>query len=298
MFGEAFDQVLQFLQSLIAADSPWRGPLLALATAVVAWVLYRLTRAALRRYLNSRALKPENAQNFLLIYRYVYMAIAFVLVMISLSGSIAALGISAAFLGMIMGWSLQAPVTGIAAWLMIILKRPFKIGDRVIIAGITGDVMDINLTHIILNQVGGTVGGEERSGRGVMIPNATLFQQVIYNYSYEAKYLLDEVTLLITFGSDFGSAENIMLGAAQGVTADIIDETGNEPYVRAEIADSGIRLRLRYNTISMDRQRVSTDIVKRVMAEINAAENVEFSYPHMEILHREKRGVEVFPKND
>lgn len=293
-----FDQVLQFLQSLMAADSTWRGPILALATAIVAWLIYKLTRAAFRRYLNHRALKPENVQNFLLIYRYVFMTIAFILIMISLSGSIAALGISAAFLGMVMGWSLQAPVTGIAAWLMIILKRPFKIGDRVIIAGITGDVMDINLTHIILNQVGGTVGGEERSGRGVMIPNATLFQQIIYNYSYEAKYLLDEVTVLITFGSDFPSAEKIMLDAAREVTPDIIEETGNEPYVRAEIADSGLRLRLRYNTVSMDRQRVSTDIVKRVMVQINAAENVEFSYPHMEVLHREKKGVEVFPKGE
>ena len=66
------------------------------------------------------------------------------------------------FLGMILGWSQQAPVTGIAAWLMLILKRPFKIGQRVIIAGITGDVVDITLTHVILNQVGGTVAGNGR----------------------------------------------------------------------------------------------------------------------------------------
>ena len=66
------------------------------------------------------------------------------------------------FLGMILGWSLQAPVTGIAAWLMLILKRPLKIGQRVIVAGITGDVVDITLTHVILNQVGGAVAGNGR----------------------------------------------------------------------------------------------------------------------------------------
>ena len=86
---------------------------------------------------------------------------------------------------MVLGWSLQAPVTGIAAWLMLILKHPFKIGDRVIIAGITGDVMDITLTHVILNQVGGTVSSEERSGRGILIPNAILFAQTITNYTLE-----------------------------------------------------------------------------------------------------------------
>jgi len=41
--------------------------------------------------------------------------------------------------------------------------------------------MDVTLTHIILNQVGGTVGGEERSGRAVLIPNAIMFGQVITN---------------------------------------------------------------------------------------------------------------------
>ena len=61
--------------------------------------------------------------------------------------------------------------------MMIILKRPFKIGDRVIISGITGDVVDINLTHVLLNQVGGTIGG--------LIPNATLFGQIISNYALE-----------------------------------------------------------------------------------------------------------------
>ena len=78
---------------------------------------------------------------------------------------------------------MQAPVTGIAAWLMLILKCPFKIRDRVIIAGITGDVMEITLTHVILNQVGGTVSSEERSGRGILIPNAILFGQTITNYT-------------------------------------------------------------------------------------------------------------------
>ena len=38
-----------------------------------------------------------------------------------------------------------------------------------IIAGITGDVTGISLTHVILNQVGGSIGGEEKSGRGILV---------------------------------------------------------------------------------------------------------------------------------
>ena len=146
MFGkmrEAWDGFVWVLSS----GSPYQGPILSVLTLVVMWALYKVLTKAMRRYVVARAQKPENVENFLLLWRYAWMGAAFIFVVISFSGSFATLGISAAFLGMIMGWSLQAPVTGTAAWLMIILKRPFKIGDRVIIAGITGDVLDINLMN-------------------------------------------------------------------------------------------------------------------------------------------------------
>jgi len=283
-----FQQIFSFMAGLLAKESPYRGWIISFLVVVALFLGYKLSRAALARYFRGKAHKPENVQNFLMLYRYVWLALGAIFVIIGLSGSLTTLGISAAFLGMVLGWSLQAPVTGIAAWLMIILKRPFKIGDRVIISGIIGDVIDINLTHIVLNQVGGTVGGEEKSGRGVMIPNATLFQQVIYNYSFETRYILDEVPVLITYESDVDRAEQILIDAARQVTREIAAETGQEPFVRRELADSGIRLRLRYQALAMERQRISSDIVGVVIREFNRNEQVEFCYPHLELLHRPK----------
>ncbi len=285
-----FDRMLNALDDrVLNVISDYRGPLLALLTLLVIWFVYRVATRALRNYMLRGAQKPENVQNFLLIWRYVWLAVALVFAILSFSGSLVTLGISAAFLGMILGWSLQAPVTGIAAWLMVILKRPFKIGDRVIIAGIIGDVVDITLTHVVMNQVGGTIGGEEKSGRGVLIPNATLFQQIIYNYSFETKYLLDEVPVLITYESDYDEAEKILLAAAADVTADIVKETGQQPFIRSELADSGIRMRLRYQTMATERQRISSEIVRILIREFNKTESVEFCYPHQEILHRPKK---------
>ena len=279
------DTADRLMASVMTTLQPYQSLILTAVTVIGMWLLYILTRRALRRYVRDRSYKLENVQNFLLFYRYIFMAIAAIIVITSMSGSIGALGISAAFLGMVLGWSLQAPVTGIAAWLMVILKRPFKLGDRVIIAGITGDVMDINLTHIVLNQVGGTVGGEERSGRGVLIPNATLFGQIIYNYAIESRFLLDEVTVLITFESDFDRATEILLQSARKVTADIIAETGAEPFTRNEIADSGVRVRVRYQAIGNDRQRISSEIVTEIIRAFNTEPSVSFCYPHLSIYH-------------
>lgn len=280
------------------------GPVLGVATLAVLWVAYKLSRKGLWTFLTSRDYKEDNVQNILFMWRYLWLMTGTIFGIISFSGSLATLGISAAFLGMVLGWSLQAPVTGIAAWLMIILKRPFKIGDRVIIAGIVGDVVDITLTHVLLNQVGGTIGGEEKSGRAVLIPNATMFGQVIYNYNYDlhdadeardegadgqpaetSEYILDEVPVRLTFGSDFAAAEKLVVGAAGQVTAEIVRATGQDPFVRAELFDSGILLRLRYQTVAKDRQRISSDIVRLIIAGFAACPQVQFSYPHLSIYH-------------
>ena len=161
-------------------QSQYRGVMLSVTTIATLLLVKAILTRPIRAYVYRRALKTENADNFMLTWTFVWVIIIVIFGVISLSGSIQALGISAGFLGMVVGWSLQAPVTGVAAWLMLILKRPFRIGQRVIIAGIKGDVEDITLTHVILNQVGGTVAGEERSGRGILIPNAIPFQSDNY----------------------------------------------------------------------------------------------------------------------
>lgn len=283
------------------------GPFIGIMTLVLIWLGYQVTKRVLRGHLIRRAYKEENVQHFLFMWRYLWLATGTVFGLISFSGSFATLGISAAFLGMILGWSLQAPVTGIAAWLMIILKRPFKIGDRVIISGIIGDVVDISLTHVLLNQVGGTIGGEEKSGRGVLIPNATLFSQVIYNYTLDSgtgvkatteskkigavdatSLILDEVVVRLTYGSDLDEAERILIAAAKQVTADIVTASGEEPFIRAELFDSGLHVRLRYQTMAKERQRISSDIVRVVHREFKGNPNVNFAFPHMDVQHGPK----------
>lgn len=292
MFAELVGQAPDWLQPYLDKD----GPILSVVTLLIIWISYKISRTLLQKYLKQRAYKEENVQHFLFIWRYVWMGIGVVFGLISFSGSLSTLGLSAAFLGMILGWSLQAPVTGIAAWLMIILKQPFKIGDRVIIAGIIGDVVDINLTHVILNQVGGTVGGEERSGRAVLIPNATLFGQIIYNYTLEgargpeaqettSSYILDEVPVRVTFQSDFAEVEKILIAAAQQVTAEIISETKEEPFIRAELFESGIMVRLRYKTLAKDRQRISSEIVQIIIGEFGKNNRTNFCYPHMNLYY-------------
>lgn len=264
------------------------GLFLSIVTITTLLVIRAILTRVVRKFVYSNAYKSENADSFMATWKYVWTAVIAIFGVISLSGSMKTLGISAGFLGMVMGWSLQAPITGIAAWIMLIVKRPFRIGQRVIIAGVIGDVMDITLTHVVLNQVGGTVAGEEPSGRGILIPTAILFSQTITNYTYDVDYILDEVPVRVTFESDWDVAESILIAAASEVMASTIQETKEEPFLRAELFDAGVLLRLRYKTRPADRQENSSLIVKRIFHEFAKSGQVEFAYAHSEVLYRWK----------
>jgi small-conductance mechanosensitive channel len=187
------------------------------------------------------------------------------------------------FGGMLMGWSLQAPVSGFAAWVLVSVKRPFRPGDRVQFPnlGLTGDVKDIGVMYTVLDQVGGTIGSEEAVGRNILIPNAMLFSQVAINYTstQEQAFILDEVVVRITFDSHWETAERILLEAATEMTQDIIENTGVKPYIRSDLYDYGVYLRLRYQTTVKGRAEMAYKISKRIFGEIQKTPTVDLAIP-------------------
>ncbi len=73
---------------------------------------------------------------------------------------------------------------------MVVTKRPFDIGDRIIIGDIKGDIVDINLSHIRMLEVGGLTEDEEVSARIVMVPNWMLFEKNIIDYTLDNDYVI------------------------------------------------------------------------------------------------------------
>ena len=258
------------------------GILSAIVTLIIVLVAYKITSRLIIRTLKRVQRTEAQIKQFSTMWKYIFLLVGIVFVVVSMSASLAAMGLTVAFVSMILGWSLQRPVTGVAAWLMVMIKRPFVIGDRIIIQGVRGDVLDISPTHILLGEVGGTIGGEESSNRGILIPNAVLFDQMVTNYavSQESKYILTEASVRVSYESDFDLAIKTLVDCARKVTQSIIDQTGKEPVVRSEFFDSGVMMRLRYQTVATDRERISSDIVGEIVKIFGNSDELGFAYPH------------------
>jgi len=205
-------------------------------------------------------------------------------------------GVFSQYGSMMLGWSLQAPVSGVAAWVMILITRPYKIGDRVSFPqyGLMGDVIKFNPLYLTLNQVGGTVGSEDPSGRMLNVPNALLFSAMVINCSYthsreESAFVLDEVLFRITLDSDWDTVEDILITTAREVTADIIESTGQEPFVRADTWEYGTLFRLQYMAASTERAYIKYEIAKIATKKIQANRNIDLAIPYV---YSFKRGLE------
>jgi len=278
-------------------------------------VLYKIGSYLLRSIWLKSGAKEGEVGMVQGVFKFILVVVGF-LTIVTHWYSLGSLGaIFAAFGGMFLGWSLQGPISGLAAWLLVSIIRPFSVGDRVQLPsfGLVGDVIAITPLYTVLNQVGGSVGSEEPANRTVLIPNAMLFGALVINYtpkdqeelirqtnkrmepstSTESAYMLDEFVLRLSFDSDWDEAERILLGAAKEVTGDIVKETGREPYIRADMSDwYGVYMRLRFMTLATDRPRIIHDISKRVFKAIQSSDKVDLAIPY---IYSFRKGVQWAP---
>jgi len=250
-----------------------------IVVVIILFVLLGFITSTLRKHLLKKAKTRQQIANmelFLKMAKYTGGFIIFLSALLSYSGSLAGIGITVGFVSVILGWTLQRPITGMAAWLMIAIRRPFQIGDRVIIGLVKGDVIDITLTHIYLKEVGGIVNGEEPSGRMIMIPNSILFEQNIINYMYKNDYVLDKVSFMVTHDSDLDEACGIAVGAAKKYVGSMSKESKTPPYCRTFFKGNGVSVHVRYVAPAQELQRFSSEITKEINELIMRAKQVKF----------------------
>jgi len=260
---------------------------------VALFIIFNISIAHIRKTLMKKARtkkQKSNVEMFSRVMRYFFLLLLLIFAVFSYVGSWEGLGIGIGLLSASLGFALQRPITGIAAWVMLIVNKPFIIGDRIIIGTTRGDVVNITLSHVYLMEIGGIVTGEETSGRIIMIPNSVLFEQNIINYTSQDDYILDQVVVAITYESNLDGAMKIALDSARKHTKEFIEATGKKPYVRTFFQPSGIDVHVRYTSPATRLQEVSSAITKEIYDRIMKADDVEIAYPHTEVVLRKKRG--------
>ena len=125
----------------------------------------------------------------------------------NLSGFSTAIGLAGAGIT----YALREVITSIAGWFAILFGDFFETGDRVLLGGIKGDVVDIGVLRTTLMELGEWVDGDQYTGRIVRVANSYIFNSPVYNYNADFEFLWDEIMIPLRFESDMNLAKKILL---------------------------------------------------------------------------------------
>lgn len=254
------------------------------AAVIVLVLSYFLT--LLKKFLSKRTGSRRQQSNVNLFIRLIKYAIFLSLILgvsIHYSTSFKDLSLVLGALTAALGFALQKPISAVAAWLMLVIKRPFDIGDRIIIDGVKGNVIDISITHIHIEEVG-RYGGEETSGRSIIIPNSILFEKNITNYSHTSDYILGQVIVTVSYESNVDKAVAITNDAAKKYTEEYSKVVGKDSHTRLYFSNNGMEIHIRYYVPFDKAQEVATDITREIYDQIRQSSDIEISYTHTKVI--------------
>jgi len=179
---------------------------------------------------------------------------------------IAAIGVG----GFVVGFALQETLGNFAAGVMILMYRPFEIGNTVNAAGVTGKVIDINLVSTRFKT------GDNQL---IIVPNGKVWGDVIQNVTVQEKRRVDLV-FGIGYDDDIDKAERILTEIVESHPKVLADPA---PSVRlSELADSSVNFVVRPWTRTSDHWDVRCDITRSVKKRFDE-EGITIPYPQTEV---------------
>lgn len=209
-----------------------------------------------------------------------------------------ALGQLGTFLGLLsagIAIALKDPVTDIAAWLFLIWRKPFDIGDRIQVGNAKGDVIDIRVFKFTILEIGNWVDADQSTGRVIHIPNHKVFTEDLANYTSDFEFIWNEMGVLITFESNWKKAKEILKEVVEENMQEFVEQAKKEikkaeksyliqyryltPIVYTSVKDSGVNLSIRYLSDPRKRRGISQSIWESVLDRFAEHDDIDFAYP-------------------
>jgi small-conductance mechanosensitive channel len=171
-------------------------------------------------------------KQFLVVRRIVVSAIIGIAIAIGLVNEMGSLATYAGFLTAGLAVALQNPIASVVAYFFLIGRYGLKVGDRVTIAGVTGDVVEIGLVRLYLMELTGAEADLHPTGRIVGFSNSVLFQPAaIFRQMPGADYVWHAATVTLAPETDPKLAETKLMAAV-----DAVCEPGREKLERQHAA--------------------------------------------------------------
>lgn len=253
-------------------DFIWKvGPnlLLALVVLIIGFWVIKLVTKGVKKGMDKAKIE-ESLKRFLLSLISIALKALLLISVASMLGIattsfVAVLGAA----GLAVGLSLQGSLSNFAGGVLIILFKPFKVGDVIDAQGHIGSVDSIQVFNTVL---------KTPDNKTIIIPNGSLSNGSITNYTMEDRRRVD-MTFGIGYGDDLKKAKQVLLDLIKADKRILEDP---EPFVAvSELADSSVNFVIRVWAKTSDYWGIYFDMLENVKLEFD------------------KQGISIpFPQND
>ena len=267
---------------------PWIKKLIAaVAVAVVCLMILRLVEV----YFIGRVANTVHQYNLGRVARLVvWLVIGFFVLTILFQNWYTAV-VSFGLISLILGFALQTPITSFIAWVYILWREPYRVGDRIRIGTATGDVIDVGYLDTTLWEFGGDyLSTEHPSGRVIKFPNSSVLSTPVYNYTWPLfPYVWNEIKFPIAYNSDLDFVATTMQEVASQEVGEAMMkhvrvfrellaqtpvnqlEVQERPVVMFRVAEnSWLEVIVRYLVPPKEAGRVKNRLIKKLLVRLNA----------------------------
>jgi len=290
--------ITAWIEGLTGLSPEAQGNVLLSFLAVV--LIYALRKLVIR-VVDRRVEDPKVVYQWSKTSGYLALILSFIMV-----GTIWLEGIRSVgtFLGLLsagVAIALKDIVASFAAWIFILWRRPFQLGDRIQLGTRAGDVVDLRLFQFTILEIGNWVHADQSTGRVIHLPNSLIFTEPLANYTAQFDFIWNEVPVLVTFESDWKKAKDLLQAIvdekAGGVVAEaqramktasrkfLIHFRTLTPKVYTSVEDSGVLLTLRFICRARQRRGISEEMWEAILEAFGREEGIDFAYPTTRMYH-------------
>lgn len=152
-----------------------------------------------------------------------------------------------AFIGLFsagMAIAMKDILLNVIGGLYILWASPFKVGDRVEIAGQMGDVIDVRIMQFSMLEIGNRISGEQSTGRIIHIPNMQIFNFPLANYEKGFRFIWNEMVVPIERTSNWELAKEMLYKLLEKEMQDVIEAA------QTQIDQAGKKYLIYYNNLT------------------------------------------------
>jgi small-conductance mechanosensitive channel len=261
---------------------------IALALAAV-FVLSEVWRRLTFRYVH----EPRRRRQFLLMRRFVMGFLVGVVLIMGFVSEFSSLATFAGFVTAGIAVGLQAILLSIAAYFFVIGRYGIRVGDRISVAGVTGDVIDIGLVRLYLMELAGTGIELYPTGRVVMFSNSVLFQAAtpLFKQIPGTEYAWHEVAISLAPGSNYklvqekisATVESVYEKYRQVIESQLggierrleVQLKAPVPESKLQFTDAGLEFVVRYPVDIRRASEIDDNVTRAVLDALDANENLK-----------------------